>query len=79
MSEDGVERVNVTVDEAHLAELPALVSKLEAAGLRVTQVLSTVGIVTGEIVSSKREQIKGVAGVLEVEQDAEMHAIGDGG
>ena len=75
MAVEQVERVVVTVDDAYLPTIQALATALEGAGLRVTNVLATVGIITGEVSRLKIHSLEALPGVAAVELDQEMRAI----
>jgi hypothetical protein len=75
MSDEKVERIIVTVDDQHLSVIASVVTALESAGMKVNQVLTVTGIVTGEVAQSKLEGLKSVPGVANVEIDLEMKAI----
>jgi hypothetical protein len=75
MSDESLDRVIITIDDQHAADIQSVVSRLSAAGLKVSNVLSASGIVTGEVERAKRAQLRAVKGVLDVEDDQEMRAI----
>lgn len=75
MADERVERVIVTVDEQHLAEIQTVASALQSAGMQVEQVLSSTGIITGKVPLSGIPALKSIAGVVDVETDQEMQAI----
>ena len=43
------QRIVVTIDDQHLPEIQAIASSLRTAGMRVDNVLSVTGIITGEV------------------------------
>lgn len=75
MSEKSTERVVVTVDDAHVPSIQSVAVKLRSAGLQVSHVLPTSGIITGEVAQEKLNGLKSVSGVADVEPDEEMQAI----
>lgn len=60
-------RITVTVDDAHLDDLEGLAAALRAAGMQVQQILSSIGIITGEVADAQRAAIVQVPGVVSVE------------
>lgn len=75
MSHPSRERVIVTVDDAHVSNIESLASTFRSLGMTVSNVLSTSGIITGEVPGHAKEEIKKVDGVVNVEPDEEMRAI----
>jgi hypothetical protein len=65
----------VTIQDSHFPQIQSVANALKRAGLRVTKVMPTAGIVTGEIAATKIDSLTAVAGVLAVEPDREMRAI----
>jgi hypothetical protein len=59
--------ITITVRDDHLSHIEELADQLCAAGMRVRHVLSTVGIITGEVTSGQRSAIYRVPGVTSVE------------
>ncbi|WP_300327640.1 ketohydroxyglutarate aldolase [Accumulibacter sp.] len=76
MDEAQVQSVIVTIDDAHLADIQSVAHRLGAAGLQVSRVMSTIGIIAGRAPASSIAHLKAVRGVLEIEADREMHAFG---
>ncbi len=75
MSDEKVVRIIVTVDDKHLSEIQSVASTLQSAGMKVNNVLSTTGIITGEVTPPKIPELKRIPGVVDVEPDQEMQAI----
>jgi pyrimidine deaminase RibD-like protein len=75
MSDEQVERIVVTVDDQNLSVIQSVVTALEAAGMKVEQVLPVIGIISGEVAQSKLEGLKSVSGVANVEIEEEVQAI----
>lgn len=75
MPNNQVQRIVVTIDDQHLPEIQAIASSLQMAGMRVDNVLSVTGIITGEVSQTKINELRVVSGVANVEPDEEMHAI----
>ncbi|NJK73778.1 MAG: ketohydroxyglutarate aldolase [Microcoleus sp. SU_5_6] len=73
--EEKRERIIVTVNDENLSMIESVVAALESAGMKVEQVLTITGIITGEVAQSKLEGLKSVPGVVDVEIDTEMQAI----
>ena len=76
MNDDNVQPVIVTIDDRHIPVIQSVAAALEAAGMRVSNVLSTVGIISGSIPLADIDTLKAIPGVVDVELDQEMHAIG---
>ncbi|WP_291418589.1 hypothetical protein [Actinophytocola sp.] len=64
-----MEHVLVSVADEALAEMSAVVDALRRAGLAVTEVLPSVGVVTGTVDSDTMPSLSAVPGVLAVEPD----------
>lgn len=67
--------VIVTINDSHVDQMETVSAALKKAGLSIGQVLSTGGIVTGQVAASKMQSLRQVDGVKDVEPDGEMHAI----
>ena len=67
--------VNVLIDESYLVDHPEVVDNLRDAGLRIDRILSSAGVVIGELDSDGMERIRDVPGVLEVETTRPVRAI----
>ncbi|MDX1947514.1 MAG: hypothetical protein SFU86_19100 [Pirellulaceae bacterium] len=68
------QRVIITIDDQHAAAIDKVAASLKKAGLKDTQVLSSLGIVSGEVDAKHRSALRKVAGVKAVEDEGEMHA-----
>jgi thiamine biosynthesis lipoprotein ApbE len=68
-------RVVVTVDDESLKQIKQVASALKSAGMKVDQVMSTLGVISGTVDKSKVSALKKVKGVAVVEPDEEMKAI----
>jgi hypothetical protein len=75
MGKEALERVVVTVDDEHVQTIDAVAAALRAAGMEVSDVLSTVGIISGQVPQGSRRALESVGGVKAVELDEEMRAI----
>lgn len=69
---DKSDRVVVTVDDAHVSTIQSVAAALRSAGLQVSNVLPTGGIITGEVEQEKMDGLRAVSGVADVERDEEM-------
>ena len=69
------QRIVVTIDDQRLPEIQAIASSLQVAGMRVDNVLSLTGIITGEVSQTRINELRDVSGVANVEPDEEMQAI----
>ena len=56
--------VTVTVDDEHLAEIDEVADRLRERGMRIDQILASIGIVTGSV--EQVEVLRGVTGVESV-------------
>ena len=75
MAETPLEPVLVTVDDQHVAAIQTVADALQHAGLQVTKVMPTTGIISGQVAHAQRQALASVPGVAAVETDEEMHAI----
>lgn len=75
MADSTVERVVVTVEDQHLPTIQAVANALRTAGMNVTNVMATAGVITGEVSQANMNALATVPGVVAVEPDQEMHAI----
>jgi len=75
MSKKAARQVIVTVDDQFLKNIDDVAKKLRSAGMKVGNVMSSLGIVAGEVSDAKLEALKKVKGVKNVELDEEMKAI----
>ena len=73
--DERVERITVTIDDDHLAEIQTVAVALQNVGMNVGQVLATIGIITGDAPAAKIDELKQVAGVVDVEPDQPMQAL----
>ena len=62
-------RVTVTVDQHSNDALRAVVSRLKTAGMRVDQVLDSLGIITGSVAAARCPSLRSLEGVVAVEPD----------
>jgi hypothetical protein len=60
-------KITVTVDDVHRERIEAVADQLRAAGMRIQQVLPTLGIITGTIPENRPGAIANVTGVVQVE------------
>ena len=58
--------LSVAVDDNYMNRMSEVVQKLEAAGMKVEQVMETLGIITGSCDSQKVEALSQVEGVTHV-------------
>lgn len=68
-------KVVITVNEGSLATIEAVAEALRGAGMNVENVLSTTGMITGNVPKAHLAKLSGVRGVAAVEPDREMRAI----
>ena len=62
--------VTVTVADSHAGDVDEVAGRLRDAGMEVTQVLATAGVITGSVEASRLATIAGLAGVAAVEPQA---------
>ena len=60
--------LSVAVDDDYMNRMSEVVQKLEAAGMKVEQVMETLGIITGSCDSEKVEALSQIEGVTHVER-----------
>ncbi len=75
MSNEKVVRIIVTVDDQYLSAIQSVATTLQSAGMKVNNVLSSVGMITGEVPQSTMSDLRKISGVIDVEVDQEMQAI----
>ncbi len=63
------EKITVTVDDDHVAQVAGVAEELAAAGMNVEQVLGMVGIITGSAPSERRAELERLPGVAAVETE----------
>ena len=66
-SQDQMAEIIVSVDDAHLEDLPRVVESLQAAGMQVTDTMAALGTVAGAAPASLRQALERVEGVAAVE------------
>lgn len=64
------QRVNVTVDDEHVATIEDVVDQLRERGMSVDRVLVNLGIVTGT--AENVDALRDVAGILAVDNEGRM-------
>lgn len=75
MTKQNIENVIITVDDQHMADVESVAAALRAAGMSVTNVMPTTGIITGGVASDTRQSLSALPGVKAIEPDEEMRAI----
>jgi hypothetical protein len=61
-------RVSVSVDEEHLEAIGAVADALRSQGMEVEQVMGNLGIISGVVAEGAREALRGVEGVMSVDE-----------
>jgi hypothetical protein len=61
--------ISVLVKDTHLATIELVAQKLRDGGMNVTQVLNSIGVVSGSIDPSLMGTLSQIEGVKEVEQE----------
>lgn len=59
----------VTVADHAMEDIHGVAGRLEKHGMSVTRVLPKTGVITGSVPSSKMQTLKGVDGVMSVEEE----------
>lgn len=62
-----VRRVSVSVDDAHVDSIGAVVEALRHRGMEVDQVMGALGIISGSVPEETRSALLGVEGVASVD------------
>jgi hypothetical protein len=65
--------ITVTIADNHISRIADLADQLRATGMRVHQVLDSVGIITGVVTDAQRRAIAQVPGVASVENQHTFH------
>ena len=65
-------QISVTVDDTHLARVGLVADALRDQGMRVDQVLDTVGVITGEVDPSQADSLRAVDGVASVDPQQQV-------
>ena len=63
------QRITVSVDDEHLEQVDGVAEELKSAGMKVEQVLGSVGIITGSVEAERRADLAGLPGVGSVEDE----------
>jgi prophage DNA circulation protein len=71
------EQVVISVADDQVADLDSVVEALRQAGLRVSEVLDSVGVVTGTVDGDALGTLSTVPGVAEVERSREFQLPAD--
>jgi hypothetical protein len=61
--------ISVSVKDAHLATIELVSQKLQAGGMNVSQVLQSIGIISGSIDSNLMNTLSRIEGVKQVERE----------
>ena len=67
MTEPPTERVLVVLADSGLTRLPEVVAGLEAAGMRVDEVMDSVGVITGSVPAGAVTALTAIDGVEGIE------------
>lgn len=73
MTERDVRSVNITVEDN--CDIERVAGELGAAGLHVSSVLTTLGIISGDVPAGQLPTLKSIRGVIDVEQDRQMKTL----
>jgi hypothetical protein len=60
--------VSVSVDDDHLDKIGEVAAELQSKGMRVDQVFSEVGVISGSVPDDRRQALETVSGVEAVEE-----------
>jgi hypothetical protein len=75
MGDSSMERILVTVDDQHLGAIESVVTALRAAGMSISNVMPTTGVIVGAVAPDNKSTLAGLQGVEAIEPDDEMRAI----
>lgn len=67
--------VSVSVKDEYLNQLSEVSVRLQAEGMKVSQLLDTIGVITGSVDSGKLDALQNVEGVLQCESGQEFTAL----
>ncbi|HEY9281579.1 MAG TPA: hypothetical protein VIP51_16040 [Eoetvoesiella sp.] len=67
--------LSIMVDEKHLRRFAEIVKCCEDAGLEVHQELTSIGVITGSIDSSKIKSLSGIEGVDSIEESRPVQGL----
>ena len=70
-SEEQAAEVTIAVDDDHVGNLDEVAERLRAVGMAVDELLGEIGIITGRIAESRKEELESVEGVSHVERSRE--------
>jgi Peptidase inhibitor I9 len=65
-------KFNISVSDP--SKFSAVLSRCRKAGLKVTQELDVLGVISGSADESKAEKIRQIPGVASVEEDRDVHS-----
>lgn len=65
--------VNIAIADSALDRMDEIVVALEALGVTVTRRLESIGIVTGTVDGDLLQQLRGLAGIVDVEAMRDVH------
>jgi hypothetical protein len=68
-------RVLVSVSDDYLDRLPLVSEQLQAMGMKIDQLLTTLGVITGEVDAKKLPILQTVAGVSNLEEEKPFEAL----
>ncbi|MEP0912926.1 ketohydroxyglutarate aldolase [Leptolyngbya sp. GB1-A1] len=70
-----VVRILVSISDDYLDRLSEVSEQLQASGMKIEQVLSTLGVITGEIDAENLSALQTVAGVSNLEEEKPFEAL----
>jgi hypothetical protein len=68
-------QIVVTVDDRHRGEIDSVAGALRTAGMQITSIMPTVGIIAGHAFQAQLQALSSVPGVVAVEPDEEMQTM----
>ena len=74
--EKGSKSVIVTVADDALGEIQSLANRLRDRGMTIKRVMPVTGVISGSVAASKLPTLRGVSGVVSVEEELSAYPSG---
>lgn len=68
-----MEKIIILIDDQHIPKIQDVAKELIESGLQNSNVLTTIGVVTGEIEEKKIDDLCNIIGVLSIEKDEQVY------
>jgi hypothetical protein len=62
-------QISISIDDAHISQIPKIVKDLESLGMNVGQTLPGIGIISGSVSSEQLNSLKEIEGVQQIESE----------